>query len=151
VALIVIRGENDRSGKVENTSRVQETSDENVVIVKSLSSEHNTALSLIATIIIHSDTVVDITGGFIARLEDENDGIQCGTIITSLKNNSLALTTVVIPHTARLIFVGAALDASVVTSTSISLVKFTHFEFYTIIASSANSASKGNCGEQAQS
>jgi len=148
-ALIVIRRENLRSSKVEDTSGVQETSNIDEVILVLLSSEHNTALPLVATIIIHSKTLVDVSGGIlIARSEDKDNRIHASTLIASIKNNSLILTLEVVPDTLRAVLVSLTLNLSGSEGRSITLVQFIHNQSDRLLACSADGASTCNRHEE---
>jgi len=150
-AHVVVRRKNLRGGKVVNTSRIQEASDKDVICVQGLCSEHHTTLSLVATIIIHSNAVADITVCFLARVKDKDDRIHSSTLIASIKNNSLTGTDQSVPHTTRLVLVSTALNGSGIACTSITLIKLIQSKCNTITASWVNSTSKGNCTQQAQS
>jgi len=133
-ATIVGGGLNLRSGEVEDTSRVEETSHINVIGHTLLSGEHNTTLPLIATIIVHSDTLIDVTALLVARREDEDDRIHTGTLIASIKNNSPACTSQGVPDTLRRILISIALDRRGVEGGGITLIQFIQFKCDTTFA-----------------
>jgi len=151
-ALIVIRRKNLRGGKIEDTSAVEETSDIDVISDILLSGESHTALPLIATIIIHSNAIVDITVLVsIARFEDKDDRIHRSTLIASIENDSLALTLESEPDTPRAVFIGATLDLGGIGGASIhSIVKLTNLEINTLSTSGLTGTSKGSNSQSAQ-
>jgi len=73
LALVVGRRLNSLDIEVEETSRVQEASDINVVGLTFLRSEHHKTLPVVAAIIIHGEAVVDVTTRLAARREDKDD------------------------------------------------------------------------------
>jgi len=132
---------------VEDTSRVQETSNEDVIGDTLFSGELNTALPLIATIIIHSKTLVDITTLLVARGEDKDDRIKRSTLIASIDNNTRTTTNKVVPHTLRAVFISIALDGSRITRSGITFHQFVKRKLNSIFAGRTSSTSKGNCCE----
>jgi len=144
------RRKNLRGREVERTSRVQETSNIDVISLTRITMESNTALPLVAAIIIHGQAIVDETTGSVARIEDKDDRIHGGTLITSIKDNNLVLTLIGIPHTLGAVLVSVTLDLSCREATSITFIKSIQFNWNTIVARCANSASKSNYCEKAQ-
>jgi len=149
VALVVLRGKNLRGGKVVDTSGVQETSDVDVVVLVLFGSKHHTALPLVAAIIIHSETLVDVTALLVARGEHKDHRVHSSTLIASIKNDSLVLTLVVVPDTLRAVLISLTLNGSWVEGGSITLIQLVHPKLDSVLACAAGGASKGNSSEHA--
>jgi len=149
-ALIVFRGLHLRGGEVVDTGVVEEASDEDVVLVHGLGGELDAALPLVAAVVVHGDARVEVAGSLLARIEDEDDRIEDGTLIAGVEDDSLTGAGVSVPHTLVPILVSTALHAESVAGGGVALVELIHLEGDGIITCGGGGARHSNGEYHAQ-